>query len=249
MSSMPLQPKLERRHGQSGVLVKQCDQRIHVVAFERLDIPTEKLEVEFTRLSRRGVEIRLIHSGAGPAKSAIDGVGTGPEEFGDFFGFPAQNVAQYEHCPLARLQVLHGGDKRQPDRLPLHDGVGGISVDRRDQAVRNGLHPGCFRPGRAQCQLMGCVPSLPAGGGGNRCRQRPPVSALQHVQANVGGDPVEPGTQAGSVVETGQPTPGPDERLLHRVLGVVRRGQHPVAVSGELPAERLEFLEGGRLGR
>jgi hypothetical protein len=46
----------------------------------------------------------------------------------------------------------------------------------------------------------------------------------------------------------GQPTPGPDEGFLHRVVDVVRRGQHAVAVSGELPAERLYFLEGGRLG-
>jgi hypothetical protein len=36
--------------------------------------------------------------------------------------------------------------------------------------------------------------------------------------------------------------PGPQHRLLHRVLGLEGRAEHPVAVAGQLPAVLLESL-------
>jgi hypothetical protein len=46
-------------------------------------------------------------------------------------------------------------------------------------------------------------------------------------------------------VEAGQPAPGPDERLLRDVLGVLRGAEHPVAVREELgPAIGHELAEG-----
>ena len=37
--------------------------------------------------------------------------------------------------------------------------------------------------------------------------------------------------------------PGADVGLLHQVLGVVHRPEHPVAVSGQLPAQGLDQVE------
>ena len=64
-------------------------------------------------------------------------------------------------------------------------------------------------------------------------RARP---VLQHVEADVGGDPVEPRSQPGSVLERRQRPPGAQHRVLNGVLGFVYRSEHPVAVAGQLAA-------------
>jgi hypothetical protein len=53
------------------------------------------------------------------------------------------------------------------------------------------------------------------------------------------GDLVQPRLEAGAALEAVEPAPRAQERLLHDVLGVVRRAEHPVAVDLERAAVRL----------
>jgi hypothetical protein len=79
-------------------------------------------------------------------------------------------------------------------------------------------------------------------------RARPPLAAVEHVEADVRRDPVQPRAQAGAALEAGEAAPGADERVLHRVLGLERGAEHPVAVRGELSAVLLELAESGLCG-
>ena len=73
-------------------------------------------------------------------------------------------------------------------------------------------------------------------------RQRPPLPPAQHVQADVGGDPVQPGAHARPALEPVGRAPGAQHRLLHGVVGFETRAQHAVAVAGELPAVLLQVV-------
>ena len=56
---------------------------------------------------------------------------------------------------------------------------------------------------------------------------------------------VEPGAQRAAALEATEPAPDPQQRLLQRVLGVVQRAEHPVAVGVQLAAVGLDQpLEG-----
>src|SRR5437763_1863079 len=68
------------------------------------------------------------------------------------------------------------------------------------------------------------------------------VAARQHRQAHVGGDAIEPGAERGARLEALELSPGPEERLLERVVGIVERAEHPVAMDVELALERPRQL-------
>src|SRR5207248_6447901 len=53
------------------------------------------------------------------------------------------------------------------------------------------------------------------------------------------GDAVQPGARRGPAVEPVVPAPGPQQCLLHLVLGIVHRAQHPVAVPQQLAPVRV----------
>jgi hypothetical protein len=63
---------------------------------------------------------------------------------------------------------------------------------------------------------------------------------LDQLEAAVGGDPVQPRAQRAPALEAGQRAPGPQHRLLQRIVGVVHRSEHAVAVSMKLCAQRLD---------
>ena len=65
-------------------------------------------------------------------------------------------------------------------------------------------------------------------------RQHPLAPPRERVHAGVRRDRVEPRAQRATTAEPRQPAPGPQERVLERVLRVVQRAQHPVAVGVEL---------------
>ena len=69
---------------------------------------------------------------------------------------------------------------------------------------------------------------------------RVPTSLLKHPQAHVGRDPVHPRDQRRSRLEAVDVAPGPEHRLLHRIVGVVQRAEDPVAV----PMQRLAVWRG-----
>ena len=84
---------------------------------------------------------------------------------------------------------------------------------------------------------------------------RRPVFDRQHtlgpprnrVQAGVRRDLVKPGAQRAAALEPGEPAPRADHRLLQCILGVLDRAEHPVAVSVQLAAMRLDQIRIGPL--
>ena len=76
------------------------------------------------------------------------------------------------------------------------------------------------------------------------------LPASEHVEAHVRGDAVQPRPHRRPTLEAVDAPPRADHRLLHGVVGLEHRAEHPVAVAGELPAMDLEGLRfeigGGR---
>ena len=70
----------------------------------------------------------------------------------------------------------------------------------------------------------------------------------QHVAADVGRDPVEPRSQHGTALQAVEASPRAHQRVLHGVLGIEGRAEHPATVSGELRAVLLEDARGGEAG-
>jgi hypothetical protein len=128
---------------------------------------------------------------------------------------PAEDVAQDEHRPLPRRQVLDSDDERQLDRLPRHHRflrvLGEHPVGVRLQVGHLGV--GVRQPGRYGCAV---------------------VALLQEVQAGVRRDPVQPGPQRGVALERLPLVPRSQERLLRHVLGILVVREHPVAVHLQL---------------
>ena len=67
------------------------------------------------------------------------------------------------------------------------------------------------------------------------------------IQAGVRGDRVEPRAQRAAALELAERAPGAQQRVLERVLGVVHRPEHPVAVRVQLPAVRVDQASEGAL--
>ena len=78
-------------------------------------------------------------------------------------------------------------------------------------------------------------------------RRQPPGAAPDHVQADVRGDLVQPGPEQRAAIEAVAGAPGPKERLLHGILGLVERGEHPVAVDVQLAPMALDERREGPL--
>ena len=76
------------------------------------------------------------------------------------------------------------------------------------------------------------------------------VATPRHLlETRVGGDPEQPGPHRAAPLEAVPAAPRANESLLQRVLGVVRRAQHPVAVRPQFPAVVFgQFGEGGLIG-
>ena len=130
---------------------------------------------------------------------------------------PAEHVPGDQRRALARREDLERGEERELDRLAGDDDRLGLLVARRDlveQAVRVGRDPG---------HLARTSPSRSAGG---RC-------AGSH-RGRRWSRSVQPGADERAAVERLARPPRPQERLLDGVLGLVERGEHPVAVDVEL---------------
>ena len=73
------------------------------------------------------------------------------------------------------------------------------------------------------------------------------LAPVEHVEADVRRDAVEPRAQRCASLEAIDAAPGADHRVLNRVLGLERRAEHPVAMGGQLGPVLLELeLECGR---
>src|SRR6266508_418191 len=72
--------------------------------------------------------------------------------------------------------------------------------------------------------------------------QRPEPSRFvpERVEADVRRDAIQPGAEPRTALEAFAPAPGSQEGLLHEVLGLLERTDHPVAVHVQLPAVTLD---------
>ena len=144
----------------------------------------------------------------------------------------AEHVAQDQHRPLRAGELLQRGHERQLDALAqLVARVGRRRARRRRLGV--GLDPH---------RLQQRPPERRAGLGGRAevDREHARLAPLDRAQAAVGGDRVQPGAQRAAALEPPQPAPGAQPRLLLRVLGVVHRAEHAVAVRVQLASQRLD---------
>jgi hypothetical protein len=227
----PGEPGRQRRHLQRGVLAQEFRQCLRVPALEGGREPVEYRPlprvVRFGRVILGGQ--RPGQLGPGPPQPAVDRGRRGSQQFGHLGRGPAQSVPQDQHRPLPGRQVLLRRDQRQPDPGPRRDGTGRIGPVSGQQRVGYRLQPRHLRRRQGNFQVCG----RPAETG----RQRPPPAPLQRGQARVRGDPVQPRPHRGPPLEAAERPPRPQVRLLHQVLGLVGRAQHPVAVRQQLPSE------------
>src|SRR5437763_1212952 len=107
---------------QSGATVAGCEvgdvgadavsvdalERLNVVALERVDVALEELPLlEVHRRHRiRGLNIALLERGPRALERAVDRGDARIEQLGDLAGLPAQHLAQDQHGPLARREML-----------------------------------------------------------------------------------------------------------------------------------------------
>ena len=104
-----------------------------------------------------------------------------------------------------------------------------------DGAGRNRLDPGHLRQGvQVRLDRLARGPEIH--------RPRPALAGVQHVEADVRRDPVEPRAQRCTALEAVETSPGAEQGLLHGVLGLERRAEHSVAVGGELRTVLFELF-------
>ena len=137
---------------------------------------------------------------------------------------------------LHRLALVIAGLRRGAARGHAHRLVG------------VGLDPGRLHGGLARWRVA--VRGRP-----QVLRERAPLAPLQLGEADVGGDGVEPRPGRALLAQPGRATPGAHQGLLDRVVGVVHRAEHAVAVGVELGPVQLDeigevpILAGGPFGQ
>src|SRR6266496_1018891 len=122
-----------------------------------------------------------------------------------------------------------------PISLARDDQVGRVALVRQGAPVGDRRHPGVLGEWGRQRRV----------GGVRRAkihRPGPALLAALHVEADVRGDAIKPGAQRRAAFEAADTLPGADHRLLHGVLGLEARAEHPIGVRRELPAVLLEVF-------
>ena len=238
----PRSHSVVRRHRQRRVLVQQRVERVHVVALEGVDVARQQLALR-RRPAGSTASVApgrwLGQRGPGPLERAVDRGDRGVEQLGDLVRLPAQHLAQDQHRALPRRQVLQRGDERQPDRLPGDRDLGRVAGRRAAPAVGHRLDPRRPRAAaaRAATSAVAAGPQVHRPGAALR--------AVEHVEADVGGDAVQPGAQRGAALEPveARARPGPSSparrprpRTPSRASGSSSRSARPGAVPAAVPA-------------
>ena len=232
-----LEPERIGRHRDPQVLRGDRDGRGGIASLVRVD---EALEERLFlsgrccgrpfRAPRRQV---LFHRRSRPLDSAVRGGDARLEKRGCLARRPAEDVAHDERGTLRRRQQLHRCEKGELDRLAFDCNGIWLVVGRRhliEQAVGIGLEPWHL---------------------GERLHLRHLARAApEHVEADVRGDAEEPSTKQVGALEAVPAPPSAQEGLLHRVIRIVERGQHPVAMHVQLsPVALGERRESGFVSR
>ena len=205
--------------------MNSCNQLVHVVGLERLDVLRELiLRLNRIRLGDLVVVGRLDRVELRPCalQQAVDRRRRGADGLTDLGRLPLQYLAQHEHRPLPGRQMLKGGHERQPNRLAGlddHRRVGRIFFRRIGQR----LEPGDLA---ALVDVAARVRRPLAQPG----RQRSALPAVQRGQAGVRRNAVEPGPDGGFALEPLEGLPRAQVGVLNQVLCVVNGAGHPVAV-------------------
>ena len=179
------------------------DERVDVVALEGVDVAGEQRAVRRRPAAvARAPPPRAASVARARCSALFTDADRGVEQLGDLVGLPAQHVAQDQDGALPRRQVLQRGDERQPDRLPRHRPLGRVGVLRQHLPVERSAPPTPSGHGAPRERVL----DRRVRRAGEVHRQRPALAAGELVEADVGGDPVEPGPQRRAALEV-RPAP------------------------------------------
>jgi hypothetical protein len=233
----------QRRHREPGAVGEEGDDGVRVAALDRRGEAADQLTLAGGPRKGRALEAArpeaLAERSPRPLERALDRRLGAVEHLRHLGGAKAEHVAEHERRALARRQVLQRRHECERDRLPRL--VACLRPGRRvgetlEQRIRIGLEPDrLHHPGG-----LGRVEH-------RRDLLRTASAGAERVQGAVRRDPVQPGAQGGAALEAVESTPGGQQRLLHRVLGVLQRAEHPVAVELQLAAVPDDQLPEGVL--
>ena len=238
------EPEVVGRHRHDDVVVEQGDQRRDVVALEGVDVAGRAAPP--ARRRPASCSIRRGRATASVARARCRALLTDATVVSSS---SATSVACQRRTSrrMSTARCRAGRcwravtNARRIDSLASATSAGSPSSG-TTRASGIGVDPGVLGPGRA-VERVGHARRAEVHG------QGPALAAPQHVEAHVGGDAVQPRPHRRAALEASSGLPRPHHRLLHGVLGLEARAEHPVAVADELSAVRLEDPRAGFASR
>ncbi len=164
----------------------------------------------------------------GALQRAVDRVGGRLERLGHLLAREAEHVAQDEDRALASGQELERRDEGELDALALLVARLGPGQRLREAQALVGVG---LDPHRLDQRRRGALVGV--GGRAVVDREHELRAPLDRLEADVGGDRVQPRAQRASPLEARDGAPGAQQRVLHGVLGVVDGAEHAIAVGVE----------------
>ena len=237
---IPLHPG---RHGERRVVLQERDEAVEIVAFPRAHVAIEqplRFAAGADRNGGRPCGVALGERFAGALERAVDGRRSPAQQRRSLGRGPAEDVGQDQRRTLARRQLLDGRDECQLHRLPR--AVPGLRcrgiVGQLQAVVRERLEPGHLQRRRLGHARRGRAQLV-------RQHARVCLARRQRIEAGVGRNPVKPRAERAPLPSVEGP-PCTHVSVLHRVLRVVQRTEHAVAVDLDLaPQRRGERFELG----
>ena len=206
------QPVVERRHRHGRVLVDQLDQRVDVVALERVDVAVEQLAAG-PRPSRRRCRCRRRRRESSVARARCSALLTEATDVSS--SWATSSACQRSTSRRISTARWRGGRycsaatnaRRIVSRATATSA--GIAAGGDGAAVRHRLDPHVV--GQAGRQRRRRVRGL-----GEIHRAGPSLAGAEHVEAHVRGDAVQPRPQRRAALEAVDVLPGADQRQLRR---------------------------------
>jgi hypothetical protein len=215
---------------------------------ERVGEPLDQvLRARITQGSKRGLLALLGQQPLEALASALQRTGYRGdrrlEDHSDLFRREPEDVPEDEHRARFGAQVLQGSDECELDPLALLvSSLGRPSpVRERELLVRKRLEPHRLTDGLRRLATAGL------GGRAVVDRKDPPGASPQRVDADIRHDPVKPSAERTVASVVWESAPGPEQGFLHRILGVMGRAEHPVAVRLDPAALSLDQAPEGLL--
>ncbi|MNN12967.1 hypothetical protein D3C81_1259810 [compost metagenome] len=202
--------------------MEQRDERSNIELFEGLHIPGQqlllRLNVHAAELIR--AKLRPVHRLSGSLQGAVHRCRRHRQRFRDLLGGPFKYILQNEYRALPRRQALQESYEAQ---------LKGISADEPILRITSkvGRRPD---PGRVRQSVAR------RSDGDGRVEQvngkRAAFGLSQLVQAQVGGNPIDPSFEGRILSERAPTLPYPNTRLLNGIVRIVHGAQHSVTERG-----------------